>query len=148
MLWLLLAHVTGVTGLSSGRVWREQLRVWLAFVGGIKGPQRLAQSPAVRRTMASLLTEADSGVQQGALVCLKVSCAADAKLGIPLLPAGLWHCAPHVTARLLDTVASAMLVSPYSMLTRDSQIVLLSDLSCAACSLCAIVLVAASCCQM
>ena len=46
--------------------------MWLNFMGTIKGPQRLAQSPLVRRTLAGLLTDLDFNVQQGALTCLKV----------------------------------------------------------------------------
>ena len=54
------------------RVWREQLKAWLAFLAGIKGPQRLSQSPLVLRAIAGLLVDADAGVQQGTLACLKV----------------------------------------------------------------------------
>lgn len=56
-----------------GRVWREQMGAWLAFLSSIRGPQRLAQSPIVLRTVAGLLTDADSAVQQGSLACLQVT---------------------------------------------------------------------------
>ncbi|KAK9808411.1 hypothetical protein WJX73_001754 [Symbiochloris irregularis] len=64
-------HADSAVSRIGAKVWREQMRAWLAFLSGIRGPQRLAQSPVVLRTVAGLLSDADSAVQQGALACLK-----------------------------------------------------------------------------
>ena len=55
-----------------GKVWRDQLREWLAFLGGLKGAKGLFRWREVQRAVALQLMDLDPGVQQAALRSLKV----------------------------------------------------------------------------
>lgn len=55
-----------------GKAWRDQLREWLAFLGGLKGAKGLFRWREVQRAVALQLMDQDPGVQQAALKSLKV----------------------------------------------------------------------------
>ena len=54
-----------------GKVWRDQLREWLAFLGGLKGAKGLFRWREVQRAVALQLMDQDPGVQQAAIKSLK-----------------------------------------------------------------------------
>ena len=60
-------------GRLSNKLWRAQLREWLALLAGVRGVRGLAQAPQLRQAVAAQLLDTESEVQQAALRCLKVS---------------------------------------------------------------------------
>ena len=56
------------------KAWRAQLKEWLAFIGGVKGAAGGFRSEELRCCIVRQVQDTDSGVQQAALRCLKVSC--------------------------------------------------------------------------
>ena len=57
------------------KAWRNQLREWLGFVGGIKGTKGLFRSEELKQCVVKQLQDTDSGVQQAALRSLQVHIA-------------------------------------------------------------------------
>ena len=60
-------------GRLGNKLWRAQLREWLALLAGVRGVRGLAQAPQLRQAVAAQLLDTESEVQQAALRCLKVS---------------------------------------------------------------------------
>ena len=54
------------------QAWRQQLRGWLALLGGLKGAKGLHRWREVQRAVALQLSDMDSGVQQAAIKSMKV----------------------------------------------------------------------------
>ena len=55
-----------------GKAWRQELRAWLALLGGLKGAKGLHRWREVQRAVALQLTDVEPAVQQAALKSLKV----------------------------------------------------------------------------
>ncbi|KAL0018407.1 hypothetical protein WJX79_009395 [Trebouxia sp. C0005] len=63
----------GRDGIHVGaKAWRNQLKEWLGFVGGIKGAKGVFRSEELKQCVVRQLQDTDSGVQQAALRCLQV----------------------------------------------------------------------------
>ena len=60
-------------GRLGNKLWRAQLREWLALLAGVRGVRGLAQASQLRQAVAAQLLDTESEVQQAALRCLKVS---------------------------------------------------------------------------
>ena len=54
------------------KAWRNQLKEWLGFVGGIKGAKGMFRSEELKQCVVKQLQDTDSGVQQAALRSLQV----------------------------------------------------------------------------
>ncbi len=54
------------------KAWRNQLKEWLGFVGGIKGAKGVFRSEELKQCVVKQLQDTDSGVQQAALRSLQV----------------------------------------------------------------------------
>ena len=54
------------------QMWRQELRGWLALLGGLKGAKGLHRWREVQRAVALQLTDVEPAVQQAALRSLKV----------------------------------------------------------------------------
>jgi len=57
------------------KAWRNQLKEWLGFVGGIKGAKGVFRSEELKQCVVKQLQDTDSGVQQAALRSLQVHTA-------------------------------------------------------------------------
>ncbi len=63
----------GRDGIHVGaKAWRNQLKEWLGFVGGIKGAKGVFRSEELKQCVVKQLQDTDSGVQQAALRSLQV----------------------------------------------------------------------------
>ncbi|KAL0035339.1 hypothetical protein WJX77_001780 [Trebouxia sp. C0004] len=63
----------GRDGIHVGaKAWRNQLKEWLGFVGGIKGAKGVFRSQELKQCVVKQLQDTDSGVQQAALRSLQV----------------------------------------------------------------------------
>lgn len=64
----------GRDGIHVGaKAWRNQLKEWLGFVGGIKGAKGVFRSEELKQCVVKQLQDTDSGVQQAALRSLQVN---------------------------------------------------------------------------